>query len=105
LFDNYFESSGFFEAGKKVIQVELVGLDDFVKENKIPQIDFIKADIEGMERDLLAGAKATIAKFKPKLSLCIYHRPDDKQVLTKIIKGICADYKFIYTEKKLFAQI
>jgi len=33
--------------------IELISIDEFVKENNIPKIDFIKSDIEGYERQLL----------------------------------------------------
>jgi hypothetical protein len=71
----------------------------------LTKVDFIKADIEGMERDLLLGAKQTIARFKPKLAICIYHLADDPEILPKIIKDICPEYKITFSDKKLFAQV
>jgi FkbM family methyltransferase len=32
---------------------------------ELPRCDFLKIDVEGMERDVLAGAEATIARFQP----------------------------------------
>ena len=40
-------------------------LDSFVKENNIGKVDFIKMDIQGSEMDMINGAAATIAAFKP----------------------------------------
>lgn len=74
-----------------------------MKENKIPKIDFIKVDVEGMERDLLIGAEETIKRFKPKIAICIYHRPDDPEVIEGIIKKFVPTYKITKTNYKLFA--
>jgi FkbM family methyltransferase len=41
----------------KSIEVNVVKLDDFCIENKIPSIDFLKIDVEGFELDVLMGAK------------------------------------------------
>lgn len=42
-------------------------LDQFVTDNKIDKLDFIKCDIEGAELFALLGAKESLKKFKPKL--------------------------------------
>ena len=61
--------------------VNVTTIDEFVKSNNIEKVDFIKADIEGAERDMLRGATEVLKKFAPKLAICIYHLPDDKEVL------------------------
>jgi FkbM family methyltransferase len=90
--------------GKKK-KVSVVKLDTWVKDNNILKIDFIKADIEGMERDFLQGAKETIKKFKPKLSLCTYHFPNDPEVLEKIILDINPKYNIFQNDKKIYAWV
>lgn len=37
---------------------------------------YIKFDIEGSERDALAGGRQTITRHRPKLAVCAYHCPD-----------------------------
>jgi FkbM family methyltransferase len=78
-------------------------LDAFVEMNKIESIDFIKADIEGAEISLLEGGKESIAKLKPKLSLCSYHRTTDQETLNNLILNIREDYNIIKGEKKIYA--
>lgn len=78
-------------------------VDHFVEEQNLPRVDFIKADIEGAERNMLTGAKETLRKFKPKLAICTYHLPDDKEVLTRIIKEANPDYRIQYKKCKLIA--
>jgi FkbM family methyltransferase len=46
-------------------EVKAITLDDFVNENQISQIDFIKIDVEGFEMNVLKGAKKVLEKFKP----------------------------------------
>jgi hypothetical protein len=70
----------------------------------LSQVDFIKSDIEGYERNLLLGAKNTLKKFAPKLAICTYHLPDDPQVLESIIKDANPDYKVVHLRHKLFAM-
>jgi len=40
-------------------------IDNFVKENNIPSIDFIKCDVEGAEFMVYKGGAASIERFKP----------------------------------------
>ena len=86
-------------------KIHCVKLDQWVNENQITQIDFIKADIEGAERYMLSGATEVLRKFAPKLSICTYHLPDDPQVLEKIIIKANPKYKVIHTVKKLYAYV
>lgn len=86
-------------------KVRQVTLDDFVAKNNIGKIDFIKADIEGSERNFLDGAKQTIKKHKPKLAICIYHLPDDPEVIENKIREFVPEYKIHKTKTKLFAWI
>ena len=85
--------------------VETVRLDDFVRENNIPRVDFIKADIEGFERHMLAGAQETLARFAPKLALCTYHLPDDPEVMASLIRQANPKYNIVQKRKKLFASV
>ncbi|MDZ7607514.1 MAG: FkbM family methyltransferase [Cyclobacteriaceae bacterium] len=42
-------------------------MDEFVEENQISRIDFIKIDTDGHEFDVLKGGSKTIARTKPKI--------------------------------------
>lgn len=87
------------------IDVEITTIDQFVKDNKIEKLDFIKADIEGAERYMLMGAKESIAKFSPKISICTYHLEDDPQVLERIIKEANPNYIIKHRWKKIYAYV
>jgi len=81
-------------------------LDNFIEKNpEIKKVDFIKVDIEGAERKFLDGAKKTIQKFKPKIAICIYHLPDDPEIIEQKIRSFVPEYKIAKTRTKLFAWI
>ena len=72
-------------SGSTTIPVLLTRIDTVLAELQIPRVDFIKMDIEGAEREALAGATRTLRQFKPALALDAYHRPDDPVVLPRVI--------------------
>lgn len=47
--------------------VPTITLDEFVNDQKISRIDFIKIDTDGHEFDVLSGANDTIKKFNPQI--------------------------------------
>lgn len=98
-------SKAIHHEGDTMVILQQVTLDSFVKNNNIQKIDFIKADIEGAERDLLKGAEHTIKKFRPKLALRTYHLPDDKEVLFALVKEYVPEYNVILENKTLYAWI
>ena len=53
----------------------------------------IKYDVEGSEREALAGSEQTIKKYKPRLIVSLYHRTEDLIELPLYIKELNPDYK------------
>ena len=51
-------------------------------------------DIEGAEYKALLGAEKTIKKYKPKLAICIYHKPEDVWEIPWLIHQFNPNYKF-----------
>jgi FkbM family methyltransferase len=47
--------------------VEVVTLDEWMRQTPITQLDFLKIDVEGMEYAVLLGAKETLSRFHPTL--------------------------------------
>ncbi|MCL2651231.1 MAG: FkbM family methyltransferase [Candidatus Azobacteroides sp.] len=86
-------------------KISITTLDRFIEENKLERVDFIKADIEGAERDMLKGATNILKTFAPKLAICTYHLPDDPEVLEKIILEANPNYKIVQLQHKLFAAV
>ena len=72
-------------------EIRIVTLDDHLAGGRI---SFLKADVEGMEMPLLAGAAETIRKHRPKLAICVYHYPTDIPVISRYLQSLVPDYRF-----------
>jgi FkbM family methyltransferase len=86
-------------------KIDVTTLDKFVEENRLERVDFIKADIEGVERDMLRGATNVLKTFAPKLAICTYHLLDDPETLEKIIVAANPRYKVVHLRHKLLAAV
>ena len=78
---------------KKQIQLPLTTIDKIVDELGLSNIDIIKMDIEGSERNALRGAERTLANFHPRLAIAVYHLPDDPEIIIGLTKKIVSSYK------------
>lgn len=73
-------------------RVDVVTIDGFVADRKIPRVDFIKIDTEGYEARILEGAKETIRTWKPVIAMSAYHHPHDKKNLPRLLAELCPTY-------------
>lgn len=74
--------------------VPLTSLDSLVERGQIDRIDYIKLDVEGAELETLKGAAQSIRKFRPKMAISLYHKPDDIFSLLLYVKEHFDFYKF-----------
>jgi FkbM family methyltransferase len=69
-------------------EVELVTIDDFVRERGLDRVSLIKIDVEGSEDDVLAGARETLEKFHPLIFIEIYggdsSNPDPEHTIASL---------------------
>lgn len=86
-FDELDSASSIKSGGKKTVQA--YAIDDFCLD-----ATFIKMDVEGAEYESLKGCRNTIKTNKPKMAICIYHRPEDIIRIPMILLELCKDYKF-----------
>jgi FkbM family methyltransferase len=91
--------------------VSTVTIDDFVKQESLSRVDFIKMDIEGSELKALQGAEKTLRTFRPRLAIAVYHQLDDLITIPDYLNELGLHYEFfldhftIYQEESiLFAN-
>lgn len=58
------------------VRVPLTTIDHLVSELALDRVDFVKMDIEGAEVRALQGARETLQRFHPRMSLSVYHQDD-----------------------------
>ena len=107
-----FDSSNGDEGSAKVSEtgeliIEVRRLDDLLGDKPVT---FIKMDIEGSELAALRGAERIIREQKPKLAICVYHKPEDMWEIPSLILEYCPDYRLYlrhysitHTETVLYA--
>lgn len=76
------------------VEVEVVTIDSLFFERGI-QIDYLKADIEGFEENMIKGALKTIKTSKPKIAITTYHEGQDYEKLISLIKGAVPEYNYL----------
>lgn len=57
----------------RTVRVPLTTIDALAAELGLDRVDFIKMDIEGAEVRALHGARQTLARHHPRLSIAVYH--------------------------------
>lgn len=99
------ENSGVSDEGDKIISA--TSIDKSL--SGVP-VTFIKMDIEGSEMQALIGAEQTIRRNKPRLAVCVYHKPEDIIDLPLKILELNPEYKlylrhysYLHTETVLYA--
>jgi len=63
----------FFSRDRGVEDIDVTTIDEFVAGEGLDTVDFIKLDVEGAEREVILGAQKTIAGFRPKMAVSLYH--------------------------------
>ena len=72
------------------ICVQAVCIDDVIG---TAAATFIKMDVEGAEVGALKGAAQTIKQHRPKMAICVYHKPADLWEIPLFIKSMVPEYK------------
>jgi hypothetical protein len=74
-----------FELSKQLVSFDQI--------NSVDKISVVKHDIEGFEVEALQGMAVMFKKSIPKISVCLYHRPEDFWEVPLLIKRLNPDYK------------
>lgn len=76
------------------LQLSTTSIDEFVDEQGLQRVDFLKMDIEGSELAALQGAHDTLRKFRPKLAISLYHRERDFEEIPAYLRSLKLDYRY-----------
>jgi FkbM family methyltransferase len=76
---------------KDGVEVQVRRLDDLLEGSECPTI--IKMDIEGAEVDAIPGAAKTIARCRPILAVCAYHRCEHLWQIPKLLQAANPGYR------------
>jgi FkbM family methyltransferase len=82
-------------AGVRKVRMPVTTIDAIVRRFGLQRVDFIKMDIEGSEQQALRGAADTLARFKPKLAIAAYHKPDDPLGIPRQVHAANPGYRML----------
>lgn len=72
--------------------VPCVALDDVIPDFPV---SLLKLDIEGGEPDALAGATQAISRWRPRLAICVYHRPEHLWTIPTLVQRLHPAYDLL----------
>lgn len=81
------------ESKNEGIPANVITLDDFVESHDLRRVDYIKIDVEGMDLDLLRGARRTLARCLPKVAVTTYHVSDHARSMIKLFREASPAYR------------
>jgi FkbM family methyltransferase len=81
------------EGLEPTLKAPLTTIDKLVAELGLARVDYIKMDIEGAEPNALTGARETLKRWKPRMSISAYHQPDHPVRIPQIILATRSDYR------------
>jgi FkbM family methyltransferase len=75
------------------LRIPLTTIDKLVGELNLQRVDFIKMHVEGAEPRALLGAQKTLARYKPRLAIAVYHHRDDPEKIALLVLKEWPAYK------------
>lgn len=83
----------------KTQTIDMVTIDHFMNDQKLDRVDFIKADIEGCEVEMLQGARETFANYHPRFAIALYHSIDDLLRIPLALMDIHPHYRLFVRQR------
>jgi hypothetical protein len=86
---------GVYKGVGSTVMVPMITIDWLVSDLALAKVDFIKMDIEGAEKNALAGSTKVMAHFHPRLAIATEHLPDDPVAIPAAIDSMGLGYATI----------
>lgn len=80
--------------GLQRVDIPITTIDAEMERLGWSQVDFIKMDVEGAELITLQGAIRTLRRFRPRLAVCLYHKPEDFFLIPRFLVECDLGYRF-----------
>lgn len=81
-----------------------IPISDVFRKPSLPQVDFIKMDIEGAEQQALRGAEESIRRFKPDMAITVYHSLEDFWQIPQYLDSLNLGYVFYLRHFTIHAE-
>ncbi|MFH1427814.1 MAG: FkbM family methyltransferase [Patescibacteria group bacterium] len=76
-------------------KINITTIDKLFYDKNIP-VNYIKADLEGFELEMLKGAQQTVKKYLPKFAITTYHHHSHALWIYNYLKQINPNYNIIF---------
>ena len=70
-------------------------IDTIVRELGVERVNLIKMDVKGAEPMVLKGTTQTLTRFRPKLTIAVYHAPNEYRDIALWLKQVVPLYKIV----------
>lgn len=78
------------------IVVRATTIDEAVKRLELDEVDVIKLNVEGAEREAVLGARQTIRRFRPRIIVNLEHHANDADVIPPLVEGAAPGYRILW---------
>ena len=82
--------SGESDEGARPVTVETI---DRLFADRERALTYLKADLEGFEVEMLAGAERTISRYRPKIAITTYHRAEHAREIADFLRRVEPRYR------------
>ena len=79
--------------GSQQVAAPLTTIDRAVEELHLDRVDYMKLDVEGAEIRALKGARTTLTRFHPRMSVAAEHFATDGVEIPKAVKALAPEYQ------------